>query len=104
MTTAPHEHLARLRNRFVEGLPDRLLAIEEAMARATAGAPLEDSERQFHKLAGTAGTYGVEPVASIAAIGELLCSDPSVSQQERLATLEIIIQKLRDEVDRCMHG
>jgi len=67
--------LLQLRERFTAALPRRIDEIAGTLANCEAHlAPLSDLERQFHSLAGTAGTYGLSAVAELAAEGEAACS------------------------------
>jgi len=66
--------LHRLRDKFIEGLPQRIESIANALARL-GDDPDEHAgvTRQFHSLAGTAGTHGLSAIAALAADGEEAC-------------------------------
>ncbi|NQD36568.1 diguanylate cyclase [Permianibacter sp. IMCC34836] len=59
-TPSPHLLLDQLRQEFCHGLPNRLTAIGEAFAAASAGdaVALETLQRALHSLVGAAGTFG----------------------------------------------
>lgn len=68
--------LLDLKQRFVQKMPDRIAAIAATMAGCMAGdgGAMERLERQFHTLAGTAGTYELTSVAAAAFEGEAACA------------------------------
>ena len=77
MTNASFEtRLLDLRNAFVRSLPDRIAAIAETLRRRLDGEneSAHTLERQFHNLAGTAGTYGLLAIAASAQEGLDECS------------------------------
>lgn len=67
--------LLELKRRYVRTMPDRIAALASTLAECLAGGPdLTDRlERQFHALAGTAGTYDLNTVAAAAFEGEQAC-------------------------------
>lgn len=72
MTTAGFAaRLEELRQRFARSIPGRVAEIVQSLSRRLAGAADEGDalERQFHSLAGTAGTYGFYAVAAAATDG-----------------------------------
>src|SRR5258708_7721865 len=76
--------IAGLRERFLRGLPARLDVIDTALQTSTA----PDVERGFHSLAGTASTYGLIGIATVAAEGEYLCAgDLDENAARRVAAL-----------------
>jgi chemotaxis protein histidine kinase CheA len=90
--------MATLTSRFVGTMPQRVTDIAETLTRCSrdslTAAPL--LERQFHSLAGTAGTYGLEAIAAVAAEGEETCSslgDGSID--ENLTYLNFLVSQLR---------
>src|SRR3954447_23346023 len=72
--TSPHpaeQKLLQLRERFAAALPQRIDDLDGAIRSCEAEpATLHDLERKFHSLAGTAGTYGMNDIARLAAEGE----------------------------------
>ena len=77
MTTASLEtRLLDLRNGFVRSLPDRIAGIAASLRRRLDGGDdsAETLGRQFHNLAGTAGTYGLLALAASAREGFDECS------------------------------
>jgi hypothetical protein len=77
MTTASLEtRLLDLRNGYIRSLPERIAAIAESLRRRLDGGSdtAETLDRQFHNLAGTAGTYGLLAVAASAREGFDECS------------------------------
>ncbi|HJW92170.1 MAG TPA: response regulator [Thermoanaerobaculia bacterium] len=75
--TSPHpaeQKLLQLRERFAAALPQRIDDLDGAIRSCEAEpATLHDLERKFHSLAGTAGTYGMNDIAGLAAEGEDAC-------------------------------
>src|SRR5213075_137883 len=69
-----NEKIRALKHRFVQGLPARISAIDEALSRTRDGRAASEIERSFHSLAGTAATYGLDTVAALAAEGEEICA------------------------------
>src|SRR5258708_23721262 len=81
-----------LKERFLAGLPQRFNDLEAAMKRCTPEAEpgaVEEVERRFHTIAGTAGTYGLSEVAALAAEGEETCA-MSAGSQDDASTLEYL--------------
>lgn len=63
-----------LRNRFVRSLPDRIAAImENLVQRQGSSETAATLDRQFHNLAGTAGTFGFFAIAAAATDGFDAC-------------------------------
>jgi len=60
--------------RFLERLDERLRRLDSALETVVdaSGEPLETVMRDFHSLAGIAGTYGFPEVTRLARMGELL--------------------------------
>lgn len=69
--------LLDLRVRFVRMMPDRIAAIQAALADCADGGTeaMLRLEQQFHSLAGTAGTYNLNTVAAAAFEGEEACAE-----------------------------
>jgi len=66
--------LLQLKHRFLAALPQRIEALANAIAlceQEPAAAP--ELSRQFHSLAGTAGTYGLVAISALAREGEDAC-------------------------------
>lgn len=74
-STALRGRLLDLKQRFVRTLPDRIVAITSTLADYRDGGSdgMNRLERQFHTLAGTAGTYDLNAVAAAAFEGEEAC-------------------------------
>ena len=74
--TSFETRLLDLRNVFIRRLPDRVAAIAETLRRRLDGENegANTLERQFHNLAGTAGTYGLLAIAASAQEGLDECS------------------------------
>jgi diguanylate cyclase (GGDEF)-like protein len=89
--------LLQLRERFTAGLPRRIDEIAGTLSNCEAHlAPLSDLERQFHSLAGTAGTYGLTAVADLAAAGEAACgTDTPDSASEMSDYFHSLIDSMR---------
>jgi diguanylate cyclase (GGDEF)-like protein len=79
------EKLAALRQRFALSLPGRLDAIETALA-----GDASELERQFHTLAGTAGTFGFSVISALARLGEENHTEASVTTS-MLAELRVVV-------------
>lgn len=88
-----------LKQRFVQTMPDRIAAIASTLAvcvdrdqEAT-----ERLERQFHTLAGTAGTYDLNAVAAAAFEGEEACRELNQSgfSAEDLTYMGFLVDQLR---------
>jgi HPt (histidine-containing phosphotransfer) domain-containing protein len=76
--------IAGLKERFLRSLPTRLDIIHNALQASAA----RDVERGFHSLAGTASTYGLIGIATVAAEGEYLCAgDLDENAATRVAAL-----------------
>jgi len=96
--------LARLTSHFAGTVPDRVTAIADTLMLCRldtlAAAPL--LERQFHTLAGTAGTYGFSAIAAVAAEGEEICSTiADGSFDENLDHLHFLVDQLRVAAGQC---
>ncbi len=72
------EKIRALRDRFVHGLAGRIAEIDAELAHMAGNGSAAALERQFHTLAGTAGTYGLDHIAELAAQGEEICCDQIV--------------------------
>jgi HPt (histidine-containing phosphotransfer) domain-containing protein len=75
MTKTLERRLHDLRERFVGSLPERLATMAETLRQCQDGVPQTGGklDRQFHTLAGTAGTYGLHSIAAAAVDGEDAC-------------------------------
>ncbi|MDP9194096.1 MAG: Hpt domain-containing protein [Acidobacteriota bacterium] len=95
---ALENRIRELRQRYAQTLPERLASIArtliqagEAMQAGETNIPRAELLRQFHTLAGTAGTFGFEDIATLAADAECILSTASVpyvtpGEVERLAS------------------
>ena len=107
MTSARFQaRLLELRNRYVQCLPDRVAAIvqtlRECQELGTASGVLD---RQFHNLAGTAGTYGLFAIAATAMEGFDECVDLNGARIEGDARyLWSVVEELANEVCRSAHN
>ncbi|HEY2324666.1 MAG TPA: diguanylate cyclase [Thermoanaerobaculia bacterium] len=79
------EKIRALRDRFVLGLASRVSEIENELALMAGNGSAIALERKFHTLAGTAGTYGLDRIAELAAAGEEICCDQIVDGTAMLA-------------------
>lgn len=90
--------LSDLRQRFVLTMPDRIAAISATVAECmnAGGEAMERLERQFHSLAGTAGTYDLDAVAAAALEGEEACAQLSQSllDEDNFTYLTILVDQL----------
>jgi HPt (histidine-containing phosphotransfer) domain-containing protein len=93
--TVAENKLALLRQRFTSALPERIEALQAMLDMAASGSPMEDLERLLHRLAGSAGTYGLPEISCIAAGGERLCRDETVPRYLRIAAVSAILEELR---------
>jgi chemotaxis protein histidine kinase CheA len=68
--------LLDLRKRYVRTLPEKVALIAETLRQCEQGVPESwgELDRQFHTLAGTAGTYGLFGIAAAALDGEEVCA------------------------------
>jgi len=87
-----------LKQRFVQTMPTRIAVIASTLAgRFDADSGVMDRlERQFHTLAGTAGTYGLNAVAATAFEGEEVCSELKQSplESEDFTYLAFLVNQL----------
>ena len=74
------EKIRALRDRFIHGLAGRIAAIDAELVQMAGNGSAAALERQFHTLAGTAGTYGLDRIAGLAAQGEEICCDQIVDR------------------------
>lgn len=72
--------IAALRTSFTAGLTARFAELDTALAAiapgqplATQAAPLKTILEQTHKIAGSAGTFGLSEMSAIASQAEILC-------------------------------
>lgn len=91
--------LFHLRQRFVQRMPDRIAAIAAALDECVDGGAeaMERLQRQFHSLAGTAGTYDLTAVSAAAFEGEEACAELESSplDADGLAYLIFLVDQLR---------
>src|SRR5688500_323802 len=76
--------LLDLKQRFVRTMPDRIATITSTLSGYGDGGGDVRAllERQFHTLAGTAGTYDLDAVAAAAFEGELACVELAKLQHD----------------------
>lgn len=86
-----------LRDRFVHGLASRIAGIERELARMAGNGSAVALGSQFHTLAGTAGTYGLDHISQICSQGEEICGDHIVDHRA-MQTLHAIVEDLRAAV------
>jgi chemotaxis protein histidine kinase CheA len=88
-----------LKQRFVQKMPDRIAAIATTLAACIAGDgdAMDQLERQFHTLAGTAGTYELTAVAATAFEGEAACAGLKESplDSDNFKYLTYLVDQLR---------
>jgi len=88
-----------LKQRFVQTMPDRIAAIASTLAGCIdGGREVRDQlERQFHTLAGTAGTYDLHAVAAAAFEGEEACAELNQSplDSDSFRYLTFLVDQLR---------
>jgi HPt (histidine-containing phosphotransfer) domain-containing protein len=95
LSGSAQERLLLLHEGFQRRLPERLAAIRSALDAAASGGSLEEPARLFHRLAGTAGTYGLTAITPIAREGEDLCTS-GTAPDEQFAALYRIVRRLQD--------
>jgi HPt (histidine-containing phosphotransfer) domain-containing protein len=80
--TTLNGRLLDMRERFVRRMPDRIAEIASTLSKYGEGDEQVTAllERQFHTLAGTAGTYDLNTVAAAAFEGEQACVELGKSQ------------------------
>src|SRR5437016_2726580 len=84
--------LLRLRERFVGTLPKRI----DDLASSIGECAIEETERRFHSLAGTAGTYGLTAISALAREGEDICNEAeSLRDTETLTYLRSLLEMMR---------
>jgi HPt (histidine-containing phosphotransfer) domain-containing protein len=80
------ERIRELRQRYAQTLPDRLASIAGMLMQAgERSIARTELLRQFHTLAGTAGTFGYEDIATLAREAERVLSSaqaPDVTPEE----------------------
>lgn len=83
-STSLTARLLDMKQRFVGTMPDRIATITSTLSGyADGGGELRALlERQFHTLAGTAGTYDLDAVAAAAFEGEQACVEIGKSQPD----------------------
>jgi diguanylate cyclase (GGDEF)-like protein len=91
------EKVRLLRDRFVQGLAARIATIDAELGELAGGGNAMALERHLHTLAGTAGTYGLDRIAEVAAQGEEICSD-SVAGPVAMQSLHAVVADLRAAV------
>lgn len=94
--------VAELRARYVLSLPALVAAIAEALRgrqQSASGSGLLD--RQFHSLAGTAGTFGLFAIAATATDGFEECASLDGARIDGPARyLWSIVEELEDQIAR----
>lgn len=98
LSTELRGRLLDMKQRFVRSVPDRIAAITSALADFRNGgseAP-HRLERQFHTLAGTAGTFDLSAVAAVAFEGEEACLElhQSAPDGEDFTYLAFLVEQL----------
>jgi chemotaxis protein histidine kinase CheA len=88
--------LIELKERFIQKMPDRIEAMASMLASCTDGGSdaMDRLERQFHTLAGTAGTFGLNAVAAAAFDGEEACAEGNRFPLD-MRYLSILVDQLR---------
>jgi HPt (histidine-containing phosphotransfer) domain-containing protein len=98
-TTTLKGRIFDLKQRFVQTMPERIVAIATTLDGCIAGGDeaLQRLERQFHTLAGTAGTYDLRAVAGAAFEGEEACVElrESPLDSENFTYLTFLVNQLR---------
>ncbi len=88
-----------LKERYVQRMPGRIAAIASTLDDcADGGAEAMDRlERQFHTLAGTAGTYDLKAVSAAALEGEQACAELNKAplEGEGFAYLTLLLDLVR---------
>lgn len=100
MTAGVQRRMHDLRKRFVQSLPDRIADIANSLRERQRLNWAEEGtlDRQFHNLAGTAGTFGLFAIAAAAEDGFEECSDLSGARIEGEARyLWSIVEELENE-------
>lgn len=94
--------VAELRDRYVLSLPALVAAIAEGLrSRQHSASPSGALDRQFHSLAGTAGTFGLFAIAATATDGFEECASLDGARIEGAARyLWSIVEELEDQVAR----
>jgi HPt (histidine-containing phosphotransfer) domain-containing protein len=91
--------LFELKQRFVQRMPDRIAAIGSALGDCTdgGGEAMDRLERQFHTLAGTAGTYDLNAIAAAAFEGEEACAELNKAplESEGFVYLMLLVDQVR---------
>ena len=87
-----------LKQRFVQTMPNRIAAIASTLEGRFDAEPgvMDRLERQFHTLAGTAGTYGLNAVAATAFEGEEVCAEleESLLEGDNYTYLAFLVNQL----------
>lgn len=88
--------LIELKDRYVRKMPDRIEAIASMLTSCVRGGSdaMDRLERQFHTLAGTAGTFGLNAVAAAASDGEEACAEGNRGPLD-IRYLSILVDQLR---------
>lgn len=83
-STSPTGRLLDMKQRFVGTMPNRIAAITSTLSGYEHGGEEVRAllERQFHTLAGTAGTYDLDAVAGAAFEGEQACVEIGEAQPD----------------------
>src|SRR5436190_12972617 len=97
--------LAKLKKKYGTGLPDKINALEAAIAPVFAGgwndSACEAAHRMVHSLAGSSGTYGFPEITGIARAAEAILkaglesrTTPPPAQKSRLDGLMTNLREL----------
>jgi HPt (histidine-containing phosphotransfer) domain-containing protein len=103
-TEAAKAQLEKLRRRYGLSLPEKISAIQVALASLLAG-PWEEqacqaTHRQVHSLAGSSGTFGYPEISRVARAAEILIQRSlearAVLPVPQRAEVEELVSKLRE--------
>jgi len=85
-------NVAALQQKYGERLRQRVTAVGQAVASRADGASLS---RQFHSIAGLAGTIGFDHATAVAREGELLAAEPNAD----FDVLSSIVGRLQSAIE-----
>jgi chemotaxis protein histidine kinase CheA len=96
--------LARLKEKFARGLPEKVSQIEAGFAQLFAGPWQEEScstaYRQIHSLVGSSGTYTFAEISGVARAAEAILKQAletrSMPPASRRTELDGLVAKLRE--------
>ena len=101
LTAKFETRLANLKNQYLGNLPARVASISAALRQRQEGIEQIDGDlhRQFHNMAGTAGTYGLFTIAAAATDGMDECANLGMAPIEGAARyLWSLIEELENAV------